>query len=211
MSEVVAAKPSEAYSQDELRETKVYKDLRKSYGNLPDDAVENIARSIIQETWNAKKNETIKEELGNIFRRLKELGYKSSLILLNEEEMTISEKRAKTVRWTHKNYASLIGKSFSKEVVSSKFEDRNGKYEFHIEPPHPDHEVPFKCRLVQHDGYEVRFPGVDPENLQVTDTYREVKSVTNVMRESVLNHPQSPAVFFKIEHPEKGAEEETSE
>jgi len=211
MSEVVATKPSAEYSQDELRETEIYKDLRDSYQGLPEDAVENIARSIIQETWNAKKSEAIREFVEETFQRAKELGYKSSIILLNDEEKTVSEKRAKTTRWTHKNYATLIGNRYTREVASSKFEERNGKYELHIEEPHPDHDVPFKLRLVQHDGFEVHFPGVNPEDLKLTDQYREVKSVTYVMRESVLAHPQSPAMFFRIDHPEKEEEREDSD
>jgi hypothetical protein len=194
----VVSKPETEYSPEELKKTDVYKQFRSDFSDLPEDALESLTRNVIKARWEARKNEAIKEFLGETFERLRELGFKAPRVLLNRDELSIIEKRAKSTRWSHTDYAEHIGVSLTREIKNSKYDERNGEYKLLIEEPHPDHDVPFKLRLVELSGFEVRFPPVDPDNPQETDTYREVTSVTNVMRKSVLQHPQSPAVFFRM-------------
>jgi hypothetical protein len=57
--------------------------------------------------------------------------------------------------------------------------------------------------MVDPHGEETRYPPYSlEEGPQITDTYQEVRCMTDLTRKSIAQQPQSPAVFFNLEKPE---------
>jgi hypothetical protein len=132
-----------------------------------------------------------------------------------------SKKAGRRKRFLPEDYAGLIGREFRKEVKNSrkKHSERNGVYRVRIEAPYESDDasawwsekfkdVPFSATLIQEPVNGDKLPSIvfppDPSRksedaIANDDDLIEVLNMTAMMGASRLKHPQSPAVYFKLD------------
>lgn len=183
------------YTDDEVKKTPIFQDISTVSPGMSDNTLIAITRQCIAAKYEALQKQSHQNLMDKVFTLLNQHGVTGDKIVLNRDKQTA---KAPTTRWGPKQYQEIIGQSFTR-FLKSPISSRNGTYTLYIEEPWPDHQVPFRARLVDPHGFETRYPPrSNLGELQRTDTYQEVSRMTNLTQKSLAQHPHSPAVFFKL-------------
>lgn len=211
-------KAPENYSDVEVTETPVYKKMEKALPGSAVPVILSVTREALRGLWEEIKNDPLVSSIRDVFRLAVEQGAvdaDGSLLINGDGSYSIPGKAGREVsdggRFKAKDYVEFIGKGnnhpkaqhggFVREVVQAKVPSRNGTYELVISAGKDAKTFSVKLHQRPANGAAlpvVSFPPVDPKNPVVSAQIVEVKSMAQLLRQSILNMPTSPAVWFGL-------------